>query len=439
MEYGLDSLTSIFPSLPIQDKRQKRLNKSLSLLLADSFAKPSISPNLHVNTITYNKFKEPTKTLEPISYRGETTYFKRDMSKMVESLEKLIGPQNIIHSYESTIKKTSLKPKLIEKAKKIINARISQISEVLAFERSSLLNQDILDVIIFDIQVTGIPEVINVNNENIHLSYPSIIQFSFYRPSTGEHLTSYVKGEKPITFDASLATGIYNSFELSFYLPVFTSDEFYISNPESINIQYINNSLIDRREIVELATKYEENGHSIENAIEMAIQEFLETNDNDLSPVLSLDAMNSPYFHEKLPDIIEFLNRGNSDTTTILLSRNGSKLSVPIFLEEMKKFNADSVLNDVIFLDIQDLVGSIVLNNNLQLRDDSDMDVINEILSTIELNFSSKTPDAYNSVVNVMTSWINITNIIADVYSTKDIEFIYSKIVEELYLRKLKR
>lgn len=322
-------------------------------------------------------------------------------------------------SFSEVIRHAPLNKKLLDTAARILRAKQIGNSSILEEIRHQLIQNELMNIVIYDVQASGVPELVTDASGHKTVSYPSIIQFSFFHPLSGRHLTSYVTPTKPISYEASRLTGIYNSSDLKFSLPRLGDK----CNPDDVlnlpQTEYINLTLLDRPEISEQADKYFEDGLSANpmGVLESSVQDFLKSYDHTEQPLIFLDQSSksgtrAPYFVELVDDIFEFLS-AEDHSTTILLSHNGSRWSEPILRAELERSCSTPRLDELIFLDTKDL--------------------FYQIYNTRAVSLGESRKESFNTVVNVLSLWKTIEQVSEAAYNRRDIEFIYSKIAEEFY------
>lgn len=292
-------------------------------------------------------------------------------------------------------------------------------------ERNKLIINDLVNLVIFDLQTTDSDED------------SAIIQFCFYHPKTGRNLVKYVKSHKPITFKQSQLTGIYNSFSLYFDLPVYDKQ----CNPkildEVFTVRFLNNSLLEREEIKDLAAKTRqlEPKLSEEEIANIAIEEVV----NNLK-LKSLD-FELP-IHELVEEIFEFIDRGirydesgKQITKTIFLSHK--KLNEIILKAEMERMCCKDRLDDIIFLNVGDLFSDIVNKaiENSVINPNLVKGLNLEKATEIENILGENREDSYNAIINATNLWSSIEFCCKKLYGKNEWEFIVSKILEHLYFK----
>lgn len=344
---------------------------------------------------------------------------------------------DVIKTYPEVTATIELGNELISTIKNIIKFRFDGNAIALQNERNKLALNDLVNLIIFDIQTTGLPEII----EN-KVSYPAITQFCFYHPKTGRNFSKYVKPHKPITFQAAENTGLYNSFSLFFELPIYPES----CDPKSLNsllyLKYFNYSLLENSNIKDQISdiKEMEKGLSENEINELAIQSFLET--MEPYPIKSLEE-ESP-FHDLVDEIFEFVERGikydefgNQISKTIFISHNASKWSEPILNAELERICCKDKIEGVIFLDSKDLFLSI-LEEAIEKRDSNPnlvqgINLNEETIIKVKQRLGENRVSSFNSIVDAVDLWSAIQFCSMKLYGKQEWEFIVSKIIEELY------
>jgi len=417
----------------------------------------------------------------PISSNGDKYSYSRKTKRGVKSCFQTINENGVnestILSYPEVIAETNLGPNLNELLEKVMIYRRNNNTEGLQKEREKLSSEELVNLIIYDVQTTGVPEVIENYDENgqplessssnlmnnsfpynteinekraksQHISYPAIIQFSFYHPKTGRHLARYVKPHKPISYEAAKLTGIYNSFSTEFELPMYPEKCDPKSLEDVVMIKYVNQSLLDREEVRENATLFREQDgeHGEDDIGEMAIQKFLEDIGNDVNDVISLEDEGALMLHELEDDIFEFISRGEGDNTkTIMLAHNGSRWAEPIFRAEMERICASENIKNYIFLDSKDLYSSIIgqlieneqqiIDNNLSRRGNikSNVNINDKSVKLAAMKLGESREESFNTMIDVLNLYSNIEYISETIYGRSDWNFIVSKILEEIY------
>lgn len=483
------SKLSVFHVGPVKTKQSKRTqliqdlqsNKSLhqitgsipiSFVNSPSNIKNSNEEELFINGDDDLILEENTE-VEKCSYRLKG---KNSISACFQ-----VNGEIPIPDYPGMVKRIEFKADLTETIKRIIHAKIYRDALALESERSKLSLGGLVNLIIYDIQTTNVPYISEnhstVDGNTNTIEYPSIIQFSFYHPLTGRHLTSYIRPRMPISSEVSICTGIFNSFTLKFRLknPERAGSDTE-TNTEIIN-EYLNMTLLDyspvaanidyfQDEINKQDTHGEDN-HD-EHILELAIEKFLAELDRHTSRAKSLEELDAPYLEEKLDDIIEFISIGECslpedfnydyisddiltdysrdknetnptciprDTTTIFMAHNGSRWAEPIFRKEINRLTLhhgrDSTIqsrfDNIIYLDSKDLYRGIFENTVYTGKDN---------IESFNRMFGDNRPDSFDTTINVLSLWKSIERIMGTAYGRKDFEFICSKIMEELYLRK---
>src|SRR5579885_604168 len=345
------------------------------------------------------------------------------------------------------IKQINLGSKLEDIIANIFTFRRNNNINYLQKEREKLGN--LVNLIIYDVQTTGVPEMLDDYDENgiflgtQHISYPAIIQFSFFHPKTGRHLAKYVKPHKPISFESALLTGIYNSFSIKFELPLYPEKCDPKSLEDVVMIEYINQTLLDRDEVRENASvlRYEEPGRTEEEIGEMAIQKFLEEIGNDISDVIALD--DAKMFHELVDEILEFLSRGEGEIT-ILMAHNGSNWAEPILRAEMERVCYSDNIKNYLFVDSKQLYSEIItdlIENEKMIQEEnanganikSNVNVDENVIKVVASKLGESREESFNTMLDVLNLYSNIEFISEQIYGRSDWNFIISKIVEHLY------
>lgn len=298
--------------------------------------------------------------------------------------------------------------------------------------RKLLTTDELVNLIIYDIQTTGVPVVIKDDNigSPSRVSFPSIIQISLYHPKTGRHFTTYLTPHKPITYESAINTGIYNSFELEFTLPYF-SDK---CNPNDIEdvtyITYINNTLLDHPEVKDSIVKIQEelnNSNMTQNDIaKIAIQDFLQMREDDPTKLLSIDENEYPMFYEIVDDIFQFISLGqNENTRTIMMSHNGSRWGEPILRAELERSCSTNLLDEkLIFIDSKIIFKSIF----------SKIPTLNPILAKrIYRTLGDGRSESFNAAEDSIALWESIKYVFDSGFARNDWNFIVSKLIEEIY------
>jgi hypothetical protein len=399
---------------------------------------------------------EPQRTICSAKYP-----YLRKNKKGVEACFKTRGDR-AIRAYPDVIGEFDLGPKLNSLLEKIMIYRRNNNVDALQKEREKLLTNELVNLIIYDIQTTGVPDIIDDYDDNgeplgtQHISYPAIIQFSFYHPKTGRHLARYVKPHKPISYEAAKLTGIYNSFSTEFELPMYPEQCDPKSLEDVVMIKYVNQSLLDREEVRENADLFreeqEQNGNKNEDEIgEMAIQKFLEDIENDVNEILSLEDIDAKMLHELADEIFEFISQGESENSkTILLAHNGSRWAEPILRAEMERICSSENLEDYLFIDSKDVYSSIIgelINNELinqqqnnrtikynnSNKTKSNVNINDESVKLAALKLGESREESFNTMIDVLNLYSNIEYISETIYGRDDWVFIVSKILEELY------
>jgi hypothetical protein len=350
---------------------------------------------------------------------------------------------SLVKAYPDIIQSVSLGQPLTEIIQNIIKYRLEGRGELLQQERNKLLSNDLLNIVIFDIQTTGTPHILeNPNTKTQYLSYPAITQFSFYHPKTGRHLTHYVKPHKPISFEAAMLSGLYNSFSIYFDLPLYPEK----CDPRALEelnmVTYVNQTLLDRDDIKDIAAEIRELEPKLtdEEVGELAIQQFL--TDIELYPIKSLE--DELPLHELVEEIFEFIEKGQGENTkTIFLAHNGSRWAEPIFRAEMERVCCSDRLEDIIFLDTKELFDSILKDildkaatNPALIRG---INLSDKIIEEIDLRLGEKRVESFNSIIDSVDLWIAIQYCSDKLYGKSDFEFIASKILEEIYAEQQKQ
>jgi len=343
-----------------------------------------------------------------------------------------ISGNNTIKAYPEILKEAKLNPLLKDIIKKILIAQDNENLDDLFLLRGLMTAKELVNIIVYDIQTTGVPEIIMDDNGKEKLSYPAIIQISLYHPKTGRHFTSYIKPHKPITPEVSLNTGIFNSFDLKFKLP-FLPDE---CDPRSVEdmlfVEYENDALIKHSEVKDFKDdiKAQNDGIDEKSLNELAIDKFLDNKALDVRGVISLDELssngNAPLFYEITDDVFQAISEGTSkNTTTFLISHNGSRWGEPILRAELERVCASERLDEtMIFLDSKDLFKSIIAKLPGASK---------ELLEELNIVLGEERAETFNTKVDVIDLWKAIETVFTKIFETKDWNFIASKIAEEIY------
>ena len=302
--------------------------------------------------------------------------------------------------YLNVIRAAKINPLLLETARRILKSRSSRDKRGLEENRLELLEKNLLNLIVYDLQATGLP----VKSKAGSLEYPSLIQISLFHPLTGRHFTSYITPTKPISYEVSYLSGIYNSLDFKF-----TVHDPNDPSPENQR-EYLNLTLLDRPEITERANRLLEQDPTIdpEAALDLATQEFLDTLDDTETQLIILDDLDrnlvesplgrrrAPFFSELIEPIFEFISQGESDgTTTLFISHNGAFWGEPLLKAELERHCLSSKLSDFLFLDSKDLFLNILLEEQIS------RDAFSRLLG-------EQGKETYNTANNVLSLWQSI-------------------------------
>jgi hypothetical protein len=322
-------------------------------------------------------------------------------------------------------------PVLWESARRILRAKYLEDERSLEEARRILITEQILNLFILDVQATNVPV-----RDGSKIAYPSLIQISLFHPLTGRHFNTYLTPCKPISYEVGLLSGVYNSIEAEFALPDLdeTCSPVKLSNiGQKI---YANYSLLERPEIRDRAEYYFEMEKLDPNvAIDLALQEFLGNRDSTSTNLVVLDdldrdegsnapARKAPLFLDVIEDILQFLNAGADDrSTTVLMAHNCNLWAEPLLKAEFERYCSTASLNKIVFLDSGDIYSRIYAREQISPENFSRL-------------LGDKRKEGFNTVGNVLELWSNIKYVSLSIFGRQDTAFLFSKLVEELFLAK---
>lgn len=321
-------------------------------------------------------------------------------------------------------------PKLNESISRIIKAKLCEDRELLEYLRIKLCQSGNVTVILYDIQCTDHYDP-NTDGSN----YPQALQYSFYNPLSGKHISSYLKATTPISREIARETGVYNSSRVKFSLlssiPCDGHDLGYLLNQNCT--QYWNLALLDRIYSADLISGVE-NVDELIPKLEAKIEKYISRKCSTKKPIISLDDIDAPYFYQKMPEILEFLDINNDvNSITIFMSHQGSKLSEHVFKAEIKSSCNDfshtllSNPDKYIFLDSDVLISTLFKNTPIACGPNKEK---------FDSMFGSTRTNLNNTVQNVKSLWVDIEYVVNTAYFRTDYAFILSKIIETLTLLK---
>lgn len=322
-------------------------------------------------------------------------------------------------------------PSLWESSRRILRAK--HLGDELGLEeaRRSLLSEQILNLIVFDVQATGVPRI-----ENGKTIYPSLIQISLFHPLTGRHFTTYLTPCKPVSYEVGFLSGVYNSIDQQFPLPDLDDD---CSPTKVSNIGqkiYANYSFFERPEIKE-RTEYYLEVEKMESsaASDSAVQEFLSGLDSTATHLVILDDLDrengietpvrkAPLFMHVIDDIFKFISAGEEErSTTIFMAHNCNLWGEPLLKAEFERYCSTDSLRKLVFLDSGDIYSRIYAKEQISPENFSRL-------------LGEKRKEEFNTVSNVLTLWTNIQYVSLSIFGRSDMPFIFSKLAEELFLAK---
>lgn len=321
----------------------------------------------------------------------------------------------------SGISGLSLDPTIHSLLSKIMKARkegaISDLKELRA-KLASLTNTNI---ILYDFETVDVPTVVNGQN-GLSVEWPCITQFSFYQPLTGKHVTSYVKSCKPVSYEAGLRTGIYNSFNATFDLPVYDEKCPPYTEEKVKIINYENLSYMERPDFKEFESFFEYDGQDYEGYRDSLFEAYNVHRQDSEYPLKSLD--DSPMFWEKIDDIAALIHY-NDCKHTILLAHNGSRFMEPVFRSELRRACSTGMIDStIIFADLEELFAAICINAKPECE---------KMAMRV---FGESKDDSWNSKIDTLSTWVSIRKVFASVFGRNDYDFIMSKIFEYIFNKK---
>lgn len=365
---------------------------------------------------------------------NKLTYSAKGKNGIKGCYNTLMG-ENVSKSYKECLREYRLNEKLEDVTKRILIARENEDIDKLFMLRSLMTTDELVNILIYDIQATGVPKVI-ITDSGESILYPAIIQISFYHPKTGRHFSSYVKPHSPITSEVTIKTGIFNSFNMEFTLPFFPEE----CDPRAIEdmyyLKYSNQVLASNLKVLEIRDDIQAKNIDIDEdmLLELAINRFLEEKANDVTKFISLDEIdeeNGLYmFYEIIDNIFQIIDEGvGKDTTTLLIAHNGSNWAEPIFKAELERMCAsDQITKNMLFIDSKYIMNSIFS----KLPGSNDV-----LLKELDQILGEERQESFNTHEDVISLWNSIRDVFRKIFETDDWNFIASKFAEEIYVSKL--
>ncbi len=296
----------------------------------------------------------------------------------------------------------------------IFDAKMNDNAPVLEQERLKLTRGGMLNFVVYDMQATGLP---HPDHE------PQILQMAFYKPHTGELWSTYVKPSIPINCEVSRLTNIYNSTESIFQL--------------SNGIRYYNHPLLSHPDVADAAEELIQENPEIDalDLIQYSVDKFLDTttenpiflDQTELNANISIMSISDAMTHA----IKMLVSDDIPGSLTIMLSHNGSCWNEPLIKTALRNCCSGIVLENIAFIDSKELFKHLLRNFKIAIVPGSD--------PPWSKYLGEMRPPNYDSVSEVDNLWVTIKEVFATLYDRNDEEFIFSRIVEDIYLMKSRR
>lgn len=337
-------------------------------------------------------------------------------TKGSSSIENL-WPPNIaasIKHYPETLRSVILDDRFRNLVGAIFEAKMNDNVVALEHERLKLTQEGMLNFIVYDLQATGLP---HPDHE------PQILQMAFYKPYTGELWSTYVKPNIPINCEVSRLTNVYNSTESVFQL--------------ANGIRYYNHPLLSHPDVSNAAHELIQENPEIEafDLIEYSVDKFLDSATENLvfldQPDLNENVVIMS-IHDAVASAVEMLVSDDiPGSLTIMLSHNGSCWNEPLLKAALEKWCSGIVLQNIAFIDSKELFKHLLRNFKIAIVPGSD--------PPWSKYLGEMRPPNYDSVSEVDNLWVTIKEVFTTLYNRNDEEFIFSRIVEDIYLNKSRR
>jgi len=165
-----------------------------------------------------------------------------------------------------------------------------------------------------------------------------------------------------------------------------------------------------------------------EELITQAIGDYL--NQATRQPIF-LDQLDAQPFHKVLPAIMEFIfSTEQEGELTLMLAHNGAYWAEPLFRAELERACSAETVNRMLFVDSKQFFKHLFRNIKIEKIGGSDDDIIWSRL------LGEKRAVSFDSLTDAISLWNTIIDVCDRMYGRSDIEFIFSKITEDVYLQK---